>query len=148
MKWVFGILLVVLVAFLLVRAIPMKPTQTKTSRTLVSILSVLHNFDAAENDEEKAQLFLMTDQDSLTLNRKVTAFLVAQKDHVEPLQFVNGILVDAWQNPLLFATSNAVAYQRLNPFVKEASTRPFVVWSTGPNGTNDWGFFDDVSIHK
>jgi hypothetical protein len=83
--------------------------------------------------------------DSLTINRIIAALLKDKSSNVEPIQVsTNGLLCDGRGTPLLFALTKSVTYEQLRHEVADSGLRPFVVWSAGPNRTNEFGFGDDI----
>lgn len=96
---------------------------------------------------DAANIFLNSTNSSFDLNRKFVATVQAQKiedsHSMHSIVSADGLIYDKWGSPLLFALSNSPSYEKLNPRLKRRA-RPVVVWSAGPNGTNDWGSGDDV----
>lgn len=145
---IFFVGLVFAVWFLLVEGGP-----SRSVRTIQLMLVVLMDFDVLEeSDVHKLVPSIETESDSLVLNRKVAAFLKGTGDSyvTNSIKFANhdGLYCDAWGRPLWFASTNSPVYARLNPEMMKGKPTPFVVWSSGPNGTNDFGFIDDLFLHR
>jgi hypothetical protein len=109
--------------------------------------SILDDFDALDDSEQhQFVLTLETTDDSVMINRKLTTLLTSKTNNLRQLDnfdLSNGLFRDAWGTPLLFALTNSATYGHLNPLIK-GRPRPFVIWSSGSNHTNELGYGDDV----
>lgn len=115
--------------------------------------NILIDFDllqekAARNLAESIQ----SETNSLELNRRVAACFKANPDpyitNSAALVSPDGLYRDGWGAALNFAATNSSAYARLKPEAKHGKATPFVVWSSGPNQTNEFGFEDDLFLHR
>lgn len=124
-----------------------RPIRTRTTITLSHIAEILTDIDLL-GQAGKRQLLqaVETGPDSFTMNQKVGALLKlsgGKEITAARLLSGDGLFQDAWGTPLLFMPTNSTSYQLLNPDLKGKS-RPVVVWSAGPNKTNEFGNGDDV----
>lgn len=104
-----------------------------------------------EVDVSKLAESIKPEEDSLLLNRRIAAFLRASSDPdiTNSLKSISsdGLFRDAWETPLLFLSTNSVYYEKLNPVLKD-HPRPFALWSAGRNRTNEFGYGDDIFLHR
>lgn len=124
-----------------------EPKLTPWPQTANLLCCVLDDFDGF-NDSEKHQfaLTLKNKSDGIFINKTLVTLLQARTNNLRPLNgyyVTNGVFHDAWGTPLLFALTNNATNSGLAPLVN-GHPRPFVVWSAGPNRTNEFGSGDDV----
>ena len=125
--------------------LPARPYRTRTIDSNINCRRVLIRIDLLE-PADVASLLTNGNTDSLSLNRKTAALLLHQKVGGElPGKLISrdGLFHDGWESPLVFATTNDISFTRLNPRLKW-KPRALIVWSPGPNKTNEFGFGDDV----
>ncbi len=60
----------------------------------------------------------------------------------------DGLLRDAWGTPLAFALTNDLASTRLNPEIRTRRLPLLYFWSAGANKSNEFGFGDDLFVHR
>ena len=127
---------------------PINNSMTTSVRTMALILEGFDQMDGKEI--EAAQLFVGPETRGQAINRRIAALfrqttnsLVVARDFVS----TDGLFYDGWGLPLEFALTNELFYAKINPLLKTAD-RPFVIWSAGRNGSNEWGFGDDVFSYR
>jgi len=128
-----------------------KPVKTPYNDTCLLIGSVLDDFDALGlniSDQQHLIADLVSQTNSFSINHKLTSCLTAKLDNPRPLKNFDssgGVFRDAWGTPLHFELTKDATNPGLLPLANGRS-RAFVVWSSGPNRTNEFGFGDDVFI--
>jgi hypothetical protein len=137
-------------AIWLLLTISARPIRTPSIRTRFMIAAVLNDVDLW-NDEDAKQYgpFPTNGMDSVSLNRAVAGlFKFCGDKDIQSGKLVgsDGLFRDAWGQPLVFISTNSPSYERINPELK-GKARPFVIWSAGPNQTDEYGFGDDIVSH-
>jgi hypothetical protein len=144
-------LLAICAVLIIGRSIPIKEHRTKTNQTITLLVYVSENFDALEtNDSQHWISSLQPHADSLAFNRQLVLLLASRTNNFRPLNGLispDGLFRDAWGTPLYFLLTNDPTYGEINPQLKSRG-RPFVLWSAGPNLTNELGFGDDLFPDK
>ena len=133
--------------------LPGRGVRTRTVRTIQLMQNVFIDFDLLEETAVRNLVqSIEREQDSLALNRKVAAFFQRTGDgyvtNSSKLVSNDGLYRDAWGTPLWFVATNSTVYGQLHPQLREGKPTPFTVWSSGPNLTNEFGFDDDISLHR
>jgi hypothetical protein len=119
-----------------------------------AICCILDDYSGLEDSEQRQFVStLKTNCDSLSINKTLVAFLRASTNNLRSLNdfdLSNGVFHDSWGTPLQFALTNNATNMGLAPLVaynnSRDNPRPFVVWSAGPNRTNEFGSGDDVVV--
>ena len=121
-----------------------KPVENRTTKTLVGTQKILRGYDATGVDILESSVIMSQAGDGLALNRAIFTLLANKGVKVEGVGVSsNGEFLDEWGTPFLFAITNTTQYDRLNPVMKREKW-PFVIWSAGPNRTNEFGYGDDI----
>jgi len=113
------------------------------------ICCVLDNFDELEGvNAQQVNSTIMNQSNSLSINKALLTLMISRTNNFRSLDgfnLTNGVFHDGWGTPLLFALTNNATNSGLAPLVG-VHQRPFVVWSAGPNRTNEYGSGDDVIV--
>jgi len=129
---------------------PGRGVSTRTTRTLSLITEIVNDTDLWDDEDTKRYGRLPdSGTNSVSLNRKVASAFKGCKDKAITsgrLVSSDGLFRDSWGEPLLFSPTNGTNYRRLNPELK-GKPRPYVVWSSGPNRSNEYGYGDDLFSH-
>ena len=125
--------------------------RTKTTQTKLYMAEILADIDLLDQNNA-GQLFNVAAEgtDSTVINRKLGALFKASGDKditAHRLLSRDGLFYDAWGTAFLFLPTNSTPYQLLNPKLKGRS-RTFIIWSAGPNRTNEFGNGDDVVSYR
>jgi hypothetical protein len=133
--------------------LPGRGVNTRTVRTIQLMQNIFIDFDLLqEADVNTLAQSVQGVTNALELNRACAAFFTRSTDpyitNSAGYLSVDGLYCDAWGIPLWFAVTNTSMYGRLNPQLKEGKGTPFVIWSSGSNQTNDFGFGDDLFLHR
>jgi hypothetical protein len=146
--------LAVIAAWLVFSYLPGRPVRTRTVITMHKIAQILMDVDLLSGEGTEPSLLArvngelarMSGEESLTINRKMAVLLKSTGDKditAGRLVAGDGLFYDGWRRPLLFMHTNSVSYEQLNSVLRGKS-RPIVIWSAGPNGTNEFGHGDDI----
>ena len=129
------------------------PSNSKSVNTSLLMQNVFLDLDVLEDDEaQKLSSSVLTMTNSLDLNRECVAFLKASANpyvtNSRGYVSFDGLFRDAWGNPISFTTTNLPEYWRLNPELRSPKPSLFTLWSSGLNRTNEFGFGDDLFLHR
>jgi hypothetical protein len=146
-----GILAIFIVGVVILTLKKTMPAKTSYNDTYLLIGSVLDDFDALGadvTDQQRLIADLVSQTNSFSINQKIASCLRAKTNNPRPLNsfdLTGGVFRDAWGTSLQFALTKDATNPGLLPLVN-GRLRPFVVWSAGPNRTNEFGLGDDVFI--
>lgn len=137
--------------YLLLRFMPDRPVGSRTSDTVLATARIVENYDALdEKDAEILARDLRGMTNSSEINHRVSSFLLSKGEIPHPIRSYvssNGYLTDFWGKPFILVMTNDTILNNLNVSLKRGN-RPFVMWSSGPNQTNEMGGGDDVFSEK
>jgi hypothetical protein len=130
---------------------PARLENTKTTRTICAITEIVQGAYLWDAEHEKRYGPMPSGgTNSLEMNRTIAKLFKRCDDKditTGRLVSSDGLFHDGWGRPLMFAPTNGSVYGRLNPELK-GMPRSFVVWSAGPNGSNEYGYGDDIFSHQ
>lgn len=61
---------------------------------------------------------------------------------------IDSAFCDGWNNPVLFTYATPENLTKMNPEFKTNDEVPFVFWSMGNNGINEFGYGDDIFLNR
>lgn len=131
--------------------LPQKPYTTRTLESMATIARILSDVDMLRDETIGITNFsAASDEESLTINRRLATLFQTSADKgtsVGRAVAADGLFHDAWGTPLILIHTNNPSYERINPKLQGRS-RPIVIWSAGPNKTNEFGYGDDVFSYR
>lgn len=144
------ILAVVSIGYAIIR-VSGRAVNNRMTDSVRSMALILGSFDALDDREIfQSGAFWKTEATGLVLNRRIANLFTHTTNTLAvagSLVSKDGIFRDAWGTPLQFLLTNDTNYSRVNDTLRKRS-RPFVVWSSGANGSNEFGFGDDVFSYR
>ena len=150
--WACSIIAVVAVGFAL-WFIPGRGARTRTVRTLQMMQNLAIDIDLLHESDSNALVRLLArETNTLAMNRKAAGFLKTVTDpyitNSVKLVSSDGLFRDAWGIPLCFTTPSSPEFASLGSELRWTNGIGLVFWSAGPNRTNDFGFGDDLFLHR
>ena len=86
----------------------------------------------------------------LDINRQLTSCM--RKWHldvyVKEAKTNDFLTLDAWGNPIIVLQREDLPAKASSRLRSLAETNDFIIWSAGPNGTNEWGYGDDYIVDE
>jgi len=144
---VVGALAFVIIIGVAGRVVFRPPIPRPWPQTANLLCCVLDNYDDLQGpDPQQVESAIKSQTNSLSINKTLLNLMLAKSSNFRPLAGFNlsdGVFHDGWGTPLIFAFTNNATNSGLIPSV---TRRPFVVWSAGPNRTNEYGSGDDVIV--
>ena len=131
---------------------PDKLYKTPINQTSISISYILDDFDAVGLDNRAMQnlvVSLKRQSNSVSINQQLAEVLIARTNNprsLTTLNLTNGVFHDAWGTPFFFMLTNDLTSSNLISLATYSPARPFVIWSAGPNRSNEFGCGDDFLI--
>lgn len=144
--YIIGVILVSATVVSLIVRVPGPRPEAKTKATVELILFEIQRHEIATNGSFVPMLGPTTN--SIQINRTVAAWIAVDSNVSGRVTLTpDGIVVDAWGRPLNFKLRSnedlKISRELLNE-LKEGDTNDVIVWSSGANGTNEYGSGDDV----
>lgn len=86
-----------------------------------------------------------TNRSYLDFNRQLTSCMRKWHLDVHPkgAKTNDYLTLDGWGNPIIILQREEIPVSASPGLRALAETNDFVIWSAGPNGTNEWGYGDD-----
>lgn len=140
----FIVVLVVVAAI-----IPIEPKVRPPAKTKAAIELILYEADMrGVADGEGLRKLLNGATDSVAINRAIAAWAMADTNLASRVSVIrvstDGLILDGWGRPLNFALRSAEV-PRISPaLLNQSETSGLIIWSSGPNGANEFGRGDDI----